>query len=102
MLVTIATVGLIVWLIVCGIFLGLIPDAVEPETAMEATAPALADEVRESAPAMAAARPTLVPVELLVYRLEDYIRAEEAAAESYLLEPSTQSLHAGSRNITVN
>lgn len=96
MLVTFATIGLLVWLIVCGIFLGLIPDAAQPENAVKATGE------REHAPVMASAQSHAVPVELLVYRLEDYIRAEEAAAETYLLEPSPHTLHAGSRNISVN
>ncbi len=100
MLVTFATIGLIVWLIVCGIFLGLIPDALQPESALDASA--TVREAREQAPALAAALHHPVPVELLVYRLEDYIRAEEAAAETYLLEPSTRTLHASTRNMTVN
>jgi hypothetical protein len=46
----------------------------------------------ETAPAPSAPPPQ-VPVELLLHRLEQHIRLEQAAAESFVSSPTPKSLH---------
>lgn len=39
------------------------------------------------------AAPPRVPIEVLLMQLERHVRLEQAAAESFLLDPSAQALH---------
>ena len=57
-----------------------------------------------SAAPAAEARPEaeLVPVEALLLRIEQHIRLEQAAAESFLHTPSGQSLHSRTTSRLVN
>jgi len=111
MLLSFALTALVIWLIVCGIFLGLLPDANEDgDEAIMSEAPS---ESAQPARVLTLDSPVLhepevampyleVPVELLVYRLEREIRMEEAAARNYIDDPSARSLHASSPSTMVH
>jgi hypothetical protein len=49
-----------------------------------------------------AAEPELVPVEALLLRIEQHIRLEQAAAESFLHRPTGESLHSRTTSRLVN
>ena len=49
-----------------------------------------------------AAEPELVPVEALLLRIEQHIRLEQAAAESFLNRPTDESLHSRTTSRLVN
>jgi hypothetical protein len=55
-----------------------------------------------SEPLAADAEPTLVPVEALMLQIEEHIRLEQAAAESFLHTPTEQSLHSRTASRLVN
>ncbi len=108
MLLSFALVALVVWMVVCGIFLGLIPDANEEgEEATMSEAPSASEQparmmtLGSQVSEMPEPSPE-VPVELLVYRLEREIRMEEAAARNYIDDPSVQSLHASTQSNMVH
>jgi hypothetical protein len=46
--------------------------------------------------------PELVPVEALLLRIEQHIRLEQAAAESFLHRPTGESLHSRTTSRLVN
>jgi len=52
--------------------------------------------------AEAATEPELVPVEALLLRIEQHIRLEQAAAESFLNRPTDESLHSRTTSRLVN
>ncbi|MBI5508704.1 MAG: hypothetical protein HY903_08115 [Deltaproteobacteria bacterium] len=93
MLATAAIIGLVVWFLGVGLVLGLgafsEPDMVEakPE-AMVAKSEFFAAENRIPDPWHN------VPIDLILSQLEHHIRLEDAAAESFMHEPSKQSLRA--------
>jgi hypothetical protein len=49
-----------------------------------------------------AREPELVPVEALLLRIEQHIRLEQAAAESFLHRPTDESLHSRTTSRLVN
>jgi len=52
---------------------------------------------RDTAPALSAPPPTVtvprVPIEVLLAQIERHVRLEHAAAESFLFDPTAESLH---------
>jgi hypothetical protein len=52
--------------------------------------------------AKARTEPELVPVEALLLRIEQHIRLEQAAAESFLHRPTGESLHSRTTSRLVN
>ena len=57
---------------------------------------------RAEAAARDATEPDLVPVEALLLRIEQHIRLEQAAAESFLHRPTGESLHSRTTSRLVN
>jgi hypothetical protein len=53
-------------------------------------------------PAREATEPELAPVEALLLRIEQHIRLEQAAAESFLHRPTDESLHSRTTSRLVN
>lgn len=103
MLLSFAVGAVVVWIVVCGIFLGLIPDTNEEgEEAVLSEAPTASEQTGHGMSLSGTSEDLPVPVELLVYRLERQIRMEEAAARNYIDDPSTGSLHASSSSATVS
>ncbi len=62
-----------------------------------ASAPAVRAEAAKDA-----VEPELVPVEALLLRIEQHIRLEQAAAESFLNRPTDESLHSRTTSRLVN
>ena len=69
--------------------------AAEPQRFFATAAPA-------AVPVAAGREPEPVPVEELLLRIEQHIRLEQAAAESFLQTPSGQSLHGRTTSRLVN
>ena len=105
MLLTLAAVAAIIWLVACGVFLGLVPDAETPreEDAVVADASVSAQPVISLPKEVPAPDYGIdVPVALLLHRLEKHIRHEEAAARNYIEQPSAANLHAPTDSMMVN
>ena len=98
MLLTIGIIGMVVFVVCCGVFLGL----KEPESSEGQSMPA-AEQPRffaEQATGFEASDP--LAVELLLKRLEEHIRTEEAAAEAFLQSPTAENLHVRTDSPWVN
>jgi hypothetical protein len=70
------------------------PPALEPQRFFAAAV--------DAGPAAEPAREAAVPVEALLLQIEQHIRLEQAAAESFLHTPSGQSLHSRTTSRLVN
>lgn len=57
---------------------------------------------RAEGPAKEGPEPELVPVEALLLKIEQHIRLEQAAAESFLNRPTDESLHSRTTSRLVN
>ena len=92
MLMTAAIVGIVVWVLVVGMALGLGPNADEqqPATPEMAVAPARFFAGENRIPAAL----VNLPIDLIVSQLEYHIRLEQAAAENFLHAPNLRNLHA--------
>ncbi len=74
-----------------------VPAAREPQRFFaSASAPPRAEAAKEGT------EPELVPVEALLLRIEQHIRLEQAAAESFLNRPTDESLHSRTTSRLVN
>jgi hypothetical protein len=78
-----------------------------PTAAKPARQPALEPQrffaaAADAGPAAEPAREAAVPVEALLLKIEQHIRLEQAAAESFLHTPSGQSLHSRTTSRLVN
>jgi hypothetical protein len=74
--------------------------AVQPELPLAKAAPArfFSDRVPRSAPVP----PFQVPIEVLLLQIENHVRLEQAAAESFLAFPSQALLHSKTTSPFVN
>jgi hypothetical protein len=73
--------------------------ALEPQRFFASAGADVADPARD---APAAPTADQVPIEALLLRIEQHIRLEQAAAESFLDTPSGQSLHSRTTSRLVN
>jgi hypothetical protein len=71
-------------------------DVREMEAAIRTDAPVIGDPQRffvHSGATAVAPRPMQVPIEVLLLQIERHVRLEQAAAESFHLYPTAESLH---------
>jgi hypothetical protein len=96
---------------VCAVLFAAATRQEQVEAAGPAEQPALApqrffasaaDAAAAGAPAPARAEQDLVPIEALLLRIEQHIRLEQAAAESFLHTPTGQSLQSRTTSPLVN
>jgi hypothetical protein len=73
-----------------------LPAAREPQRFFASAPAARAEAARETM------EPELVPVEALLLKVEQHIRLEQAAAESFLNRPTDESLHSRTTSRLVN
>ncbi len=73
-----------------------VPAAREPQRFFVAAPAPRADAAKD------ATEPELVPVEAFLLRIEQHIRLEQAAAESFLNRPTDESLHSRTTSRLVN
>jgi hypothetical protein len=73
--------------------------ALQPELPVEKVAPArfFSDRVAASIPLQ-----PLVPIEVLLYQIENHVRLEQAAAESFVAFPTQALLHSKTTSPFVN
>jgi hypothetical protein len=97
MMLTVGVIGMVVLVLGFGLFLGVErgerPGAELGRRPELVTAPSRFFATRPAAE---------VPVEFLLSQIEQHIRVEEAAAESFLYAPTAKSLHAPTASRLVN
>jgi len=103
-MLTIGIIGMVVLVLGCGVFLSFGIEQVPAEQAPAAMDPAVLSRFLDAGSriddSVAAGR--RVPVELLLSQLEQHIRLEEAAAETFLSAPSVRNLHARTTSTLAN
>jgi hypothetical protein len=75
--------------------------AVEPDLSLFNSA-ALANSVSDSVIASSTIPPQSIPIELLLLQIENHVRSEQAAAESFLAFPTQAQLYRRTTSLFVN